>query len=114
MFLKQLKQVQKKKKEKKRYLQKMTHIHNSNLLCIITYLKNFDLTLNSFFEISKSTILINKKKIISEKFSDLYLMKIQIYFVVKKSSDLYLMKIQTYILLEKNSRFVFNENTYLF
>ena len=92
----------------------MTHIHNSILLCIITYLKNFDLTLNSFFEISKSAILINKKKIILENFFDLYLMKIQIYFVVKKNSDLYLMKIQTYILLEKNSRFVFNENTYLF
>ena len=32
--------------------------------------KDFNLTLNSFFEISKSAILINKKKIISEKFSN--------------------------------------------
>ena len=52
--------------------------------------KDFNLTLNYFFEISKSTIF--KKKNFSEKFSNLYLMKIQICFVVEKNSDLYLRK----------------------
>ena len=39
--------------------------------------KDFNLTLNSFFEISKSAILYKKKKkTFSKKISDLYLMKI--------------------------------------
>ena len=37
--------------------------------------KDFNLTLNSFFEILKFTILF-KKKTFSKKISDLYLMKI--------------------------------------
>ena len=46
----------------------MTHIHNSNPLCITNEKnKKNDLTLNSFFE-SKSTILINKKKLFQKKF----------------------------------------------
>ena len=44
-----------------------SHIHG------MTYKTNFNLTLNSFFETSKSAILF-KKKNISEKFLDLYLM----------------------------------------
>ena len=44
--------------------------------------KDFNLNLNSFFEISKSAIF--KRKTFSEKFSDLYLMKIQIIFITIK------------------------------
>ena len=47
--------------------------------------KDFNLTLDSFFEISKSAILLKKKKkLFSKKFSDSYLMKIQIGFMTKK------------------------------
>ena len=38
---------------------------------------------------------MRKKITISEKFSDLYLVKIQTYFLLEKIPDLYLMKIQT-------------------
>ena len=57
----------------------MIHIHETNLLCMhhILKKKDFNLTLNSFFEISKSAILYKKKKkTFSKKISDLYLMKI--------------------------------------
>ena len=81
--------------------------------------KDFNLTLNSFFEISKSAILLKKKKTIFKKIfrfvfnentdrlydqknTDLYLMKIQTSFVTKKS-DLYLMKIQISFETRKNS-----------
>ena len=82
--------------------------------------KDFNLTLNSFSEISKSAILfIKKKKKISKKIfrsvfnentdrfydqknTNLYLMKIQTSFVTKKS-DLYLMKIQISFETRKNS-----------
>ena len=84
----------------------VSHIHG------MTYKTNFNLTLNSLFETSKSAILF-KKKNISEKFLDLYLMKIQINFDSKKFLDLYLVKIQiSFVTKGKNFRSVFNENTY--
>ena len=66
----------------------VSHIHG------MTYKTNFNLTLNSFFETSKSAILFKKKNIL-EKFSDLYLVKKQISFVTRG----------------KKFRSVFNENT---
>ena len=42
-----------------------------------------------------------KKKTFSEKFSDLYLMKIQICFVVEKNLDLYLRKIKINFVIRK-------------
>ena len=59
----------------------------------MTYKTNFNLAINSFFKIQNLQFLF-KKKTISGKFSDLYLMKIQICFVCLKNSYLHLMKIQ--------------------
>ena len=71
----------------------------------------------------------NRLVFISRKFSDLYLMKIQICFYMQKNfksvfnentnklflyrkiSDRYLMNIQIYFYMQKNFRYVFNENT---
>jgi len=56
---------------------------------------NFNLVINSFFKIQNLQFLF-KKKTISGKFSDLYLMKIQVFFLPEKFSDQNLMKIQIY------------------
>ena len=62
----------------------MIHIHETNLLCVhhILKKKDFNLTLNSFFGNFKIYNFI--KENFSEKFSYLYLMKIQICFVTRK------------------------------
>ena len=48
----------------------------------------------------------------SKKISDIYLIKIQIFFS-EKNSNIYLIKIQIYFLFRKILKSVFNENTYL-
>ena len=68
----------------------------------MTYKTNFNLAINSFFKIQNLYFLF-KKKAISGKFLDLYLMKIQIRFLPEKISDLYLVKIHICFLLEKIS-----------
>ena len=80
--------------------------------------KYFNLTLNSFFEFSKSAILKkenffrkifrfvlneNTDQFCDQKNSNMYLMKIQFSFETRKNLDLYLMKIQISFETKKNS-----------
>ena len=113
----------------------------------MTQKTNFNLAIDSFFKIQNLQFLC-KKKTTSRKFLDLYLIKIQICFLLEKNfrsvssentdqfftrkffisvfdenkdlfftrkffSDLYLVKIQICFLLKKIFRYVFSENTNL-
>ena len=76
--------------------------------------------MNPFFKIQNLQFLFDKKTF-SEKFLDLYFQifrslfnEIQIYLWLEKNSNLYLMKIQIYFVTSKIFRFVFSENIDLF
>ena len=114
----------------------MIHIHNSNLLCMhhmfMEWHKkfNFNLTVNSFFENSKSAVFYLRRKLYQKIFrfvsnGNIYLfcMLEKLKFVFNENTDLfwpekilnlYLLKIQICYVTRKIFRPVFNENTDLF
>ena len=72
--------------------------------------KDLNLTLNSFFEILKFTILFKKKNFFKKNFRSVFNENIDSFYD-QKNTDLYLRKIQTIFEIRKKFRSVSKENT---
>ena len=72
--------------------------------------KDLNLTLNSFFEILKFTILFKKKNFFKKNFRSVFNENIDSFYD-QKNTDLYLRKIQVSFEIRKKFRSIFKEIT---